>query len=269
MVVVKGAADLGRCLEVRRGIFARPGLVLLAGLLAVAAWLALAAWMGSTIGKDASASIGIAAAIILPPGAIASSWGLSRVVFQIAVHENGIVRHDRIGRTVILWPEVAEVIEHVDVHESIFGRDERATFTFVARDGRRLDVDPDVPGFLELGKMASTLAQDCIASAYEVALMGRQRVRFGAVAVDGYGLHTSSGSMPWNAFAFVRLDRGAQGREPAWNIHTGAWTVVARIPTSDVANARIFVRMLERFGKLEVPAPTLLGDLDSLVAQAA
>jgi len=111
------------------------------------------------------------------------------------------------------------------------------------------------------------MAQEPIQVAYELGLVARRPLRFGSdLVIDSYGIHTNEGAFPWNAISFVRFDR--RGHDAAWCIHIGAWAVAARIPSDRIANARALVAVLDRLGKLDVPAGAVLAEIENVVEAA-
>lgn len=257
---------LGRELLVRRGRERRAEIAVRAGgagiaLFVVLAFVSLLMW-----GDEAAGSIVVLGVILLPFAGWAARWGSTRSVAEVAVYELGVVRRERDGSTAFMWSQISEVFESAHERTDLFGKRLDGSFTFVAYDGRRLVIDSGVPGWREVGKLASTMAQDAMSYAYELGFIAQRPLRFGEMVVDGYGIHTNEGVFPWASVTFVRFER--RGPDAAFCVHVGAWAVASRIPTGRIANARALVMILERLGKLDRSPHVVLSEL-AMVVEAA
>jgi hypothetical protein len=259
-------AGLGRELLVKRGREPRAELAQRAGAAGIGLWIVLSfacvmMWAGDAVG-----SVILLGLILLPVAGWALLWSSARPIVEIAVHELGIVRRDPSSSTTLMWTQISEVFESTHDHSDMFGKELRGSFTFISYDGRILVVDHGVPDWQELGKMASSMAQEVMSVAYELGLVAQRPLRFGDLVVDGYGIHTNEGVFPWAAVSFVRFER--RGAEASWCVHVGAWAVGSRIPNDRIANARALVMILDRLGKLDAPASRVLTELSNVVAAA-
>jgi hypothetical protein len=259
-----GERGLGGCVMRHQSRSRDAAIALVAGALTLCVWAALSIGLAVTSGRAATASILLFAALLVPVAAFAIRRGTSQEAVTITLHEHGITRHDRDGELALAWSEIAGVSERVDEHDGLFGRELRGAFTFSAHDGRRLIVDADVSAWREIGRRASEAAQSALTASYDLALLSRRRIAFGGLALDAYAVYTAEGAIPWNAVSFVRFDR--HGPQASWAIHVSAWGVAARVANRDVSNAQVFVRVLERLGKLEVPAATILAAVSDVAA---
>jgi hypothetical protein len=244
---------------VKRGRERRAEIAQRAGAAGIGLWIVLTFACAMMWGEDAVGSVVVLGLLLLPLAGFALHWSSLRPVAEVAIHELGLGRRDPTSATTLMWTQISEVFESAQEHTDMFGKELRGSFTFVAYDGQRVVVDHRVPGWRELGKTASTMAQDVMAVGYELGLVAQRPLRFGDLVVDGYGVHTNEGVFPWAAVSFVRFDR--RGHEASWCVHVGAWSVGSRIPSDRIANARALVMILERFGKLDVPSSRVLDDL--------
>jgi hypothetical protein len=260
------ATGLGRELLVKRGRERRAEIAQRAGAAGIGMWVVLSFVCAMMWAEDAVGSVMVLGLLILPVSGWALHWSSLRPVAEVAVYELGLVRRDASSTITLGWTQISEVFESVHEHTDMFGTELRGSFTFVAYDGQRLVVDHGVPDWREVGKTASAMAQDVMAVAYELGLVAQRPLRFGDLVVDGYGVHTNEGVFPWGAVSFVRFER--RGREAAWCVHIGAWSVASRIPSDRIANARALVMILDRLGKLDMPASAVLGELSSVVEAA-
>ena len=240
-------AGLGRELLVKRGRERRAEIAQRAGAAGIGLWIVLGFACAMMWGEDAVGSV------------LVLHWSSLRPVAEVAIHELGIVRRDPAATATLMWTQISEVFESAQEHTDMFGKELRGSFTFVAYDGQRLVIDHGIPDWREVGRTASTMAQEVMAVGYELGLVAQRPLRFGDLVVDGYGVHTNEGVFPWAAVSFVRFDR--RGHEASWCVHVGAWSVGSRIPSDRIANARALVRILERLGKLDVPSSRVLEDL--------
>lgn len=256
MIVAKKPAvaggQLDRVLLARRGRPRRAAVAHHVGIGAIVAWVAASIALAVAWRSEAIGTIAVVGLLVVPVAAFAARWGASHPVVAIAVHDAGLVRRERGRALTLAWTEIAEVFEHTFEHDDMLGTELRGAFTFVAHDGRTLVIDSGVPDWLELGKMASALAEDTLRAGYELGLVAGRPLRFGDLVLDTYGAHAGGVSIPWSAITFVRFER--RGHDAAWAIHVAAWIVAARIPHPRVANTRTLVAILERLGKLDVPS---------------
>jgi hypothetical protein len=260
---------LGRVLLVKRGRGGRAELAHRAGAAGVGLWVALSFACALMWAEDAIGSVLVLGLLLLPASGWALHWSSAQPVVEVAVHELGIARRDPTNPAetmMFMWTQISEVFESAREHSDMFGKELRGSFTFVSYDGRRLVVDHGVPGWRELGKMASTMAQDVMGFAYELGLVAQRPLRFGDIVVDGYGVHTTEGVFPWAAVSFVRFDR--RGTEASWCVHIGAWAVGSRIPSDRIANARALALVLDRLGKLDAPVNVVLAELSNVASAA-
>jgi hypothetical protein len=263
----KPERGLGRVLHSSRGRERRAEIAARAGAAGIGVWVALSVFCGTMWAEDAVGSVLILGLLLLPVSGWALHWASLRPVVAIEVHELGIVRRDRSFSVTLPWTQISEVFESTREHVDMLGKELRGSFTFVAYDGRQIVVDHGVPEWRAVGKAASAMAQDAMAVAYELGLVARRPLRFGELVVDGYGVHTTEGDFPWSAVSFVRFDH-RRGKKAAWCVHVGAWSVSSRIPSDRIANARALVMVLDRLGKLDVPASAVLDDLSNVVEAA-
>lgn len=259
-------AGLGRELLVKRGRGRRASIAHRTGIAIAALWLVLTFVLGMTWGADAMGSVIILGLVLLPAAGFAFRWGAQSNYAEVAVYELGIARRERGVLDTLSWNQISEVFETASEHTDLFGKETRGSFTFVAHDGRKLVVDSGLPGWREIGRLASAMAQEPMQVAYELGLVSRRPLRFGNLVIDAFGIHTPEGSFPWNAISFVRLDR--KGHDAAWCVHVGAWAVASRIPSGNIANARALIAILDRLGKLDVPASAVLAELENVVEAA-
>jgi hypothetical protein len=257
---------LGRELLVKRGRERRAEIVQFIGAAGIGVWLALSFACAMMWAEDAVGSVVVLGLLLLPVSGWALHWSSLRPVVEVTVYELGIVRRDSSCTVTLGWTQISEVFEAAHEHSDMFGRELRGSFTFVGYDGQRLVVDHGVPDWREVGKAASAMAQDVMSVAYELGLVAQRPLRFGDRVVDGYGVHTNEGVFPWAAVSFVRFER--RGHEAAWCVHIGAWSVASRIPSARIANARALVMILDRLGKLDMPASAVLGELSNVATAA-
>ena len=255
-------AGLGRELLVKRGREHRAEIAQRAGVLGVGLWIGLTFACAMMWGQDAVGSVVVLGLLLLPVSGYALHWSSLRPVAEVAIHELGIARKDPTSTSALMWTQISEVFESAHEHTDMFGKELRGSFTFVAYDGQRLVVDHGIPDWREVGKTASTMAQEVMAVGYELGLVAQRPLRFGDLVVDGYGVHTNEGVFPWGSVSFVRFER--RGHEASWCVHVGAWSVASRIPSDRIANARALVMILERLGKLDAPSAMVLDDLSRL-----
>ena len=263
------APGFGRQLLVKRGREQRAELAQRAGVAGITVWLCVALACVMASGADATGTVVILGLLLLAPAGWALHWSSKRPIVEVAIYELGIARREpgNDAATIELpWSEICEVFESAHEHTDILGKELRGSFTFVAYDGRKIVVDSGVPGWREIGRVASGMAQDVMSVAYELGFVAQRPLKFGDLTVDGYGVHTTEGVFPWAAVSFVRLER--RGHEASFCVHVGAWSVAARVPSERIANARALVVILERLGKLDVPATAALTELSNVVEAA-
>jgi hypothetical protein len=208
--------------------------------------------------------IGMEALFCVPLGAYFARYGWQRRLLGLAIFEHGFEFVDRKGSVLARFDDIARVFERVVEVDAFVGRKLEGSFRFELNDGRAFVVEPSLPRHLELGRLVAERAQDALAPSVRAALESGHAVAFGSITVQRDGIRTTGHALPWASVAFVRWERVVY--RGSFAIYGLGDTLVARVPSDEVANTRVFLDVLESSGKLEKSKVMIWGELLHLLA---
>ncbi len=268
-----GDSDLGGVIASTRASCISGWLLLAGGLVLLGGWATMAAIAIASIMMDVPTAsilasiVGAETLVCVPFGLLLLRWGWRRRVIEVVVHEAGVVMRDRSGKTTIGLTEITSVYETLDEVDTPIGTRLVAKVTLEAKDGRRIVIDRSLPNHAEVARAAATVVQNALLPDAEVAIAGGDKVRFGPITLDSARLETADAALAWSAISCVRWERIVY--RGSYTIHVLDGSVVARIPSEHVPNPRVFLALLEHFGKLERSKEAIVADVLGIAGVAA
>jgi hypothetical protein len=225
----------------------------------------LLTWVGLSVGYLSFASgrhregvdlfIGpvIMTVFFAPIGSILAYKGYQGRVLELGVHEGGISYRDSSRALQWAWNEIVSVSWSQSAHVTDVGlglgltTHESAKVEIVSARQGMVMVDERFPDHVSLAARVRDAAARGMLPRFEAALSAGQRLHFGALGVDGWGLHGIV-TLPWTEVARVRwVSDGRFARYAIVDVH-GAHRGDIPCPVPNEAILRV---VLERFGKLE------------------
>ncbi len=260
-ITVLPARDLG---ALRQRTEASPvvgWIVFALGVVLLAAWAVLSTLFtvdqlrrGTASTGTVVAAIAIIGVFFVPLGAVFAWKGWTGRIRRFDLHERGVAWEDHGGRLAYGWDEIRDVTWKELEHEADtglgFGVSVRRTaeLVLIPFRGTPITIDEKLPGHVELAAHVRDVAAEIMLPRYDAALAAGQRVLFGTVAVDGFGLHLTRATYPWESVSCILWESG--GASAWYAVYNAHGQRVATVPTEGLTNQVIFEVVLGRFGKL-------------------
>lgn len=233
-------------------------LVFLAGMLLLLAWAGLSiALVSDQMSRNPEGGTPWIGAVVLsvffvPLGLIFTFKGLSGRVLRIDVHEGGIAYRAAKERRTLLWDHTAAVLweEMEHVAELGFGMNVAARSTAKTTlhpfGDAPIVVDERFPDHVRLAAYVRDAAAAGMLPRFEAALYAGQRVSFGNVGLDGWGLYLPE-AVAWDQVASVRWQ--SLGQRARYVVTGPDGSHIADIPCP-LPNEVIFQVLLKQKDKL-------------------
>jgi hypothetical protein len=194
----------------------------------------------------------VMAFFFVPLGTVFAVKGYRGRILRFDLHEGGVAFEDYKGRVALSWVEIATCLWEQTAHVGDLGFGLEVTTRRLAKTtlqsvrGTTMVVDERFPDHLTLAAEVRDAAAEAMLPRFEAAIAAGQRVYFGRVGVDTWGLHLPE-AVPWTAIARVRWEpAGAEARYVVYGT-SGARIGEIRCP---VPNEVVFQVVLTRFDKL-------------------
>ncbi len=212
----------------------------------------------------------ILAVLFAPIGSILAYKGYQGRVLELGVHEGGISYRDSSRALQWAWNEIVSVSCSQSAHATDVGlglaltTHKSAKVEIVSARQGMVVVDERFPDHVTLATHVRDAAARGMLPVFEAALSAGQRVYFGGLGVDGWGLHGTV-TMPWTEIGQVRWV--SDGHFARYAIVDAQGAHRGDIPCP-VPNEAILRVVLERFGKLGEGAPDEAPIGDRLLGEA-
>ncbi|AKU97349.1 hypothetical protein AKJ09_04013 [Labilithrix luteola] len=202
----------------------------------------------------------------VPLGVIFTVKGLRGRILCMELFERGVVFTNYRGGQTLLWEDITAVYweqfsHRTDVALGLEVTTHRtAKLTIVPRFGKHVVVDERFPRHVELAAVIRDAAGEAMLPRHEAALMRGERIFFGPVGIDRWGLHTAQAAYPWEIVAAVRWE--PDGPSAWYSVYGTNHARLTTLSASAIPNGIIFQIILERLGKLgaSAGADAALGD---------
>ncbi|APR78727.1 Hypothetical protein A7982_04074 [Minicystis rosea] len=194
----------------------------------------------------------VMAVFLVPLGSIFAVKGYRGRILRFDLHEGGVAFEDYKARLAVPWAEVAAVLWEQTAHVGDLGFGVEVTTQRVAKTvvqtarGGSVVVDERFPDHVRFAARVRDAAADAMLPRFEAALTAGQRVFFGRVGVDTWGMHLPE-AVPWDAIGGIRWE--SHGASASYTVYRNDGGRIGEI-RCPIPNEIIFQVVLSRMGKL-------------------
>lgn len=175
---------------------------------------------------------------LLPLGLLITWRGWRARQLRIDVHAGGVAYADGLDREAVPWD---------DVQSLFFDRYPAVRLTIQAPFKPPIVIDGRFPDHTALAEAAHQLAVQAMQPRLEAALHAGQRVVFGPLALDGWGVHVGHGAYPWDAVGALRWE--ARGTSMCCALYGADGALLAELDPR-IPNRTVLERLLTQMGKV-------------------
>lgn len=195
-----------------------------------------------------------ASLVILLAGALVLGWGAVRLARAVRLHHEGFVYKDRKGEKAVGWVDVDGVYQRiVRVYQAGVEVDVQDSYTIVLRDGSKIVVDYHLADIDSFGAAVTSAVTERLLPFARQAFRAGQALDFGAVRIDGWGLHAAGKSLPWNEVQGISWKQGILSSDRAFlQIRkVGGLLAWAKLPIEEIKNYPVLIALAADIGKAE------------------
>jgi hypothetical protein len=180
-------------------------------------------------------------------------WGYRRIHRVVVLHHGGIHYRDAGGERVVPWQSIDGIYHKiVRVYRADVEIDVRDEYTLGLRDGTRLSLDYHFADVDALGGALTGTLTEMMLPSYRQAFQAGYPVDFGPLRLDGYGVHTASGSLPWYEVESLSWKAGILASDRAFLMvrRRGGLLAWAKVPIEDIKNYGVLIEDIKNYGVL-------------------
>lgn len=185
--------------------------------------------------------------LILPAGAwtvftVFRNWRLN-----LALYEGGFAYVDRQGLRQVKWTDIDAVWQSITKHYR-YGVHVGTTYNYTIQlnDKSKITLDNKFSKIEQAGKAITNGSANALFPKYVAALKSGQRVTFGPLSLDPYGLYSGNKSLTWQEIKAVKIVQGIISIKKE-----GGWFNWATVSVPQVPNFWVFIDLVSRFTKVE------------------